>query len=244
MNNSDKLVLAYDLVGELNSNVPLMVSEVCDSYKVFEKDVIASCDSFGSIVVDWNGDRESGTRFIWVIDNFIPASISPICNNLPRDTFSSSFECTKIFDGYSACFRQWRATHSHCKFLHGYSLYFKVWFEGELDEKNWVYDFGAFKRNGIKDQLTYWFDHTTVVAMDDPELDWFIEGHKRGVLDLRIVPNVGAERYAELVFNLINNQVIPETLGRVRVKQVECFEHDKNSAIYKGIVEPTLEVQI
>ena len=42
----------------------------------------------------------------------------------------------KIFDGYSTAFRQWRATHSHCQYIHGYALKFKVWFEGELDEKN------------------------------------------------------------------------------------------------------------
>ena len=42
----------------------------------------------------------------------------------------------KLFDGYSTAFRQWRATHSHCKYIHGYALKFKVWFEGDLDEKN------------------------------------------------------------------------------------------------------------
>ena len=46
-----------------------------------------------------------------------------------------SFRSTKIFDGYSTCFRQWRAEGTHCKFLHGYGVSFKVWFEGELDEE-------------------------------------------------------------------------------------------------------------
>ena len=46
--------------------------------------------------------------------------------------------------GLSAAFRQWRAD-SHCKFLHGYSLEFEFEFGAdELDEKNWVVDFGHF----------------------------------------------------------------------------------------------------
>ena len=44
----------------------------------------------------------------------------------------------KVFDSYSTAFRQWKATHSHCQYVHGYALKFKVWFEGEIDEKNWV----------------------------------------------------------------------------------------------------------
>jgi 6-pyruvoyltetrahydropterin/6-carboxytetrahydropterin synthase len=45
-----------------------------------------------------------------------------------------SFRSTKVFDGYSTVFRQWKADGTHCQFLHGYGVSFKVWFEGELDE--------------------------------------------------------------------------------------------------------------
>ena len=58
---------------------------------------------------------------------------------------------TKRFSGYSTCFRQWRASHSHCQYLHGYAMEFVVTFDGPLDERNWVMDFGAFKSNGIKE---------------------------------------------------------------------------------------------
>ena len=71
--------------------------------------------------------------------------------------------------GLSACFRQPNA-HSHCKFLHGYSLQFKFTFGCEhLDERNWVVDFGCFKRNGVKDWFKNQFDHTTCIAEDDPD---------------------------------------------------------------------------
>ena len=52
------------------------------------------------------------------------------------------FQSTKVFDGFSTVFRQWKAEDTHCKFLHGYGVSFKVWFEGELDERNWVWVFG------------------------------------------------------------------------------------------------------
>ena len=45
----------------------------------------------------------------------------------------AKFTSTKLFDGYSTCFRQWKATDTHCSYLHGYALSFRVWFEGELD---------------------------------------------------------------------------------------------------------------
>ena len=61
-----------------------------------------------------------------------------------------TFQVIKTFGterGFSCAFRQWKAD-SDCKYIHGYSLKFKVWFEGDLEEKNCVCDFGCFKRNG------------------------------------------------------------------------------------------------
>ncbi|MAU35816.1 MAG: hypothetical protein CMD14_00395 [Flavobacteriales bacterium] len=142
----------------------------------------------------------------------------------------------KVFDGYSTAFRQWRATHSHCQYVHGYALKFKVWFEGDLDEKNWVCDFGCFKRNGIKKILANQFDHTTVVAEDDPNMETFKRMDKVGLIQLRVMKHVGCERFAEWVYNLINDKMHDETDGRVRVLKVESFEGGtNNSAIYEPI---------
>ena len=140
----------------------------------------------------------------------------------------------KIFDGYSTAFRQWRASHSHCKYIHGYALKFKVWFEGNLDEKNWVCDFGCFKRNNINEELAKQFDHTTVVAADDPHIEMFKKMDKLGLIQLRIMKHVGCERFAEWVYNLINDSIQKETDGRINVLKVESFEGGtNNSAIYK-----------
>ena len=144
------------------------------------------------------------------------------------------YKSTKLFEGYSTAFRQWRAKHSHCQFVHGYALKFKVTFEGNLDELNWVCDFGCFKRNGIKDHMNYMFDHTTIVANDDPELNSFKDLEEKGLIQLRILNHVGCEKFAEYVFNYINTKVFEETEGRVRVLKVESFEGGtNNSALYE-----------
>ena len=146
---------------------------------------------------------------------------------------------TKVFDGFSCVFRQWKAEETHCRFLHGYGVSFKIWFQGELDERNWVWDFGGMKRakskiEGMspKEWMDYMFDHTFIVAEDDP----FIESFKRmdgaGVAQVRVVPATGAERFAEYIYNKINKFVQEETEGRVKVAKVEFMEHGKNSAIY------------
>ena len=151
-----------------------------------------------------------------------------------------SFLSTKVFDGFSCVFRQWRAEGTHCKYLHGYGVSFKVWFVGELDEKNWVWDFGGMKRakgtiDGMnpKAWMDYMFDHTTVMAEDDPYLEEFKEMDKKGIIQLRVIPYVGAERFAEYVYNKLNTFVQTETEGRVKVMRVEFMEHGKNSAIYE-----------
>ena len=138
----------------------------------------------------------------------------------------------KRFIGYSTAFRQWKAD-SHCNKIHGYAFCFKVWFEGELDDRGWVIDFGCFKRNGVKEWLKDMFDHTTCVSADAPELELFEEMHKRGVIDLRILEDgVGCEKFAKLIGNYLQYIVQEETDGRVSVQKVQVWEHNDNMAEY------------
>ena len=149
------------------------------------------------------------------------------------------FQSSKVFDGFSTVFRQWKAEDTHCRFLHGYGISFKVYFEGELDHRNWVWDFGGMKRaktqiDGMspKAWMDHMFDHTVIVAKDDPKIDLFKGLNSNGVIQLREVEATGAEKFAEFIFNKLNPFVQEETNGRVKVKQVEFKEHGKNSAIY------------
>jgi 6-pyruvoyltetrahydropterin/6-carboxytetrahydropterin synthase len=151
----------------------------------------------------------------------------------------AKFQSTKLFDGYSTCFRQWKAEDTHCKFLHGYAVSFRVWFEGELDHRNWVWDFGGMKRakgniSGMspKAYFDYLLDHTTIVANDDPYLENFKKMHTDGIIQLRILESTGCERFAEYLYNTINNFLHTETEGRVRATKVEVYEHERNSASY------------
>jgi len=150
------------------------------------------------------------------------------------------FQSTKVFDGFSTVFRQWKAETTHCRFLHGYGVSFKLWFEGQLDKRNWVWDFGGMKRakgkiDGMtpKEWMDYMFDHTFVVAEDDPFIESFKKMDEAGVAQVRIVPATGAERFAQFIYDKVNPFIMDETDGRVRVVKVEFREHSKNSAIYE-----------
>jgi 6-pyruvoyltetrahydropterin/6-carboxytetrahydropterin synthase len=150
------------------------------------------------------------------------------------------FQATKLFDGFSCVFRQWKAEGTHCRFLHGYGVSFRVWFEGEPDERNWVWDFGGMKRaNGTIDGMNpkawmdYMFDHTTIIAEDDPGMGGFKTMDQLGIIQLRVIPAVGAEQFAKYIFEKLNTFVQEETSGRVKVARVEFMEHSKNTAIYE-----------
>jgi 6-pyruvoyltetrahydropterin/6-carboxytetrahydropterin synthase len=135
--------------------------------------------------------------------------------------------------GLSCCFRQWRAD-SHCNKLHGYSLGFRFTFEAaNLDEHNWVYDFGDCK--WIKAYLQDKFDHKLVVARDDPILeDEFLYTALSNIADIRYMDNVGSEKFAESVYNHVAPKIKERTKGRVSLFSVECFEHGANSASYQN----------
>ena len=150
------------------------------------------------------------------------------------------YTSSKLFDGFSCCFRQWKADNTHCKFLHGYAISFEITFQGELDERNWVWDFGGMKRaeetiDGMqpKDWFDYMFDHTVIIAKDDPQKVVFQVMHDKGIIQLRIVDFVGAERFAQYIYEKVNDFVIRETNNRVKVKKVVLKENNKNSATYE-----------
>ena len=149
------------------------------------------------------------------------------------------FQSSKVFDGFSTVFRQWKATTTHCRFVHGYGISFKVYFEGELDERNWVWDFGGMKRAKTlidgkqpKVWMDYMFDHTTIIAKDDPGMHGWRTMDELGIIQLRVIEATGAEKFAEYIYNKLNDFVKEETEGRVRVTKVKFMEHGKNAAYY------------
>ena len=136
-------------------------------------------------------------------------------------------------------------------------------FESEtLDDRNWVMDFGGLK--AFKSWLEYMFDHTLVIAKDDPYLDIFkgmaVYGlqDRGGMCDLRVVDGVGCEKFAEMAFNTLNEIIKTYQSGQawhlrndkggtlqtfecrypvgqgVRLRSVKVFEHGANAAVYEG----------
>ena len=52
------------------------------------------------------------------------------------------------------------------------------------------------------------------------------------VAQVRVIPASGAEKFAEYIYNKLNEFVIAETEGRVKVTKVKFMEHGKNAAYY------------
>jgi 6-pyruvoyltetrahydropterin/6-carboxytetrahydropterin synthase len=77
------------------------------------------------------------------------------------------------------------------------------------------------------------FDHTMIVAEDDPYLENFKEMWKDGIIQLRVIPTTGAEQFAKYIYEKLNTFIQEETNGRVKIVQVEFKEHEKNTAFYK-----------
>lgn len=151
---------------------------------------------------------------------------------------------TKKFENYSVALRQWKAKHSHCQLLHGYALKFKVWFasnepieDKQLDDMNWVVDYGGFKNpphgNGLKAWMDHMWDHTLLIEKDDPYKDIFEQMGPMGLAKVHFLDKMGAESCAKLVFDKFNEVLSKTDAGRCKVIKVECFENDNNSSIYQ-----------
>ena len=129
--------------------------------------------------------------------------------------------------GHSCAFRQWKAD-SHCKLIHGYALGFEITFEAtELDERNWVIDFGDL--GILKQYLKETFDHTCIVAIDDPSMLSFVKMGQQNLINLKVMDNVGCEAFAENVFDFCYEKF---SSMRVDIKSVRVFEHGSNSAVF------------
>lgn len=130
--------------------------------------------------------------------------------------------------GHSCAFRQWRAD-SHCNLIHGYALQFEFTFGCEqLDERNWAVDFGGLKP--LKEWLKHMFDHTYLVAEDDPEMETVEMLQEKNLIDMRVVSATGCERFAEMAFDEANRIVKELTDNRCWVQKVTVKEHEANSA--------------
>ena len=150
------------------------------------------------------------------------------------------FTVTKTYGherGLSVCFRQWKAA-SHCRFLHGYALQFAFEFEcsaEHLSKEGWVIDFGRL--GPLYLALTQNFDHTMIVAADDPEREAMLLLEKAGLAKVVICEYgascEGMSRMAyDLAYRVLFKEAIVGLPKHVRIARVTVSEHGSNSATY------------
>ena len=112
------------------------------------------------------------------------------------------FTSTKTYRNLPCAHRQWKHK-GHCAYIHGYSREYTFYFEAdEMDEHGWVVGFGDLKN--LEKYLLDMYDHTLLIAEDDPELDTFKELDKKGLCDLRIVPEASLEGSAKVALKKAN----------------------------------------
>jgi len=131
-------------------------------------------------------------------------------------------------------YRQWRAD-SHCNMVHGYALSFHFEFECDtLDARNWCMDFGGLRP--LKEKLEDWFDHTLLVAQDDPHREDLLNLGKLGIAKITEVEKTGCEGLADFLYEYCNTILLPDYSeeNRVWCSKVEVRETDSNMAMKVG----------
>lgn len=148
-------------------------------------------------------------------------------NNQP---IAYKYVSTKEYHNSFPCaYRQWRAD-SHCNKIHGYAFSMKFYFgTNNLDVRNWVADYGGLKE--LKQFLEDKFDHTLLVAQDDPELETFKLLANKNLAKLTILPKLGCEGLADVLYKYVNGVYIPESWGTGEAERLWCFRVEVRETI-------------
>ena len=127
----------------------------------------------------------------------------------------------EYIDAFPVAYRQWKAD-SHCNINHGYAFSMKFYFgTDDLDVRNWAADYGGLGE--LKDFLKSMFDHRQLVAQDDPCLPIYQELEKAGAAKLTILPRLGCEGLADMLYKYINGVYIPDMWGKAEADRLWCY---------------------
>lgn len=162
-----------------------------------------------------------------------------------------TFQSTKILDGYSICFKP-GLTYSS-KTIYGGAISFRLWFEGELDYRNWIVDFGFLKRSkqkienikdeygnilepmSAKDYFNWLFDHTLIIGETDPYLTKLkYLNNQTNIAQLRVLPESTLEYFTKHVYKTISNIIFSELGDRVKLIKIIGTLQEKEDYIYYG----------
>ena len=145
---------------------------------------------------------------------------------------TETMQVVKTLNGF-ACAHRHFAANSHCQYVHGYERSFSLIIEGDVDPvTGWVIDFGSFKplRKALEDQ----FDHTLIIAPDDPLRAQFEALSEAGGCQLRIMDHPGMEGAARWVWDIATEYIDQSTAGRARLVEVEARESADNAVRYRA----------
>jgi len=143
----------------------------------------------------------------------------------------------EYIDEFPCAYRQFRAD-SHCNLIHGYSFNMKFYFgTNNLDARNWCADYGGLKE--LKAILKDQFDHTLLVAEDDPEMETYKLLEQKKMARLTILPKLGCEGLADQLYRFVNGVYIPDYWGQAEAERLWCFrvevrETQSNMAFREG----------
>lgn len=175
-------------------------------------------------------DFKNWFRFFFKSDELVNSNEKPVFK--PKKYVS-----TKSYRQIAPCaYRQWRAD-SMCRYAHGYAYSFHFEFESDdLDARNWVVDYGSLRP--LKEKLEDWFDHTFLVAIDDPHRDELLRLGTLGLAKITEVEKTGCEGIADFLYEYINTIFLPsygkDVSDRVWCSRVEVRETDSNMAYRTG----------
>lgn len=145
------------------------------------------------------------------------------------------FRSTKTYREIGpVAYRQWRAD-SHCCLLHGYALSFHFEFEcTTLDARNWAMDYGGLRP--LKGKLEEWFDHTLLVAEDDPMKAELLRLGELKLAKITLVERTGCEGLADFLYEYVNTCFLKDygEQDRVWCTKVEVRETGSNMAMRMG----------
>jgi len=133
----------------------------------------------------------------------------------------------KRLGGYPCAHRQWK-DDGHCQFLHGYDRWIEIQWEGERDYRGWIVDFGSLGK--LKEDFEYQFDHTCLIAPDDPALADFQKLNAQYIIALRVMdPTMeGMVEWVRDVAHLWTAENFPNAY----IVKVDCWENEKNAATW------------
>ena len=104
---------------------------------------------------------------------------------------------------------------------------------------NWAGETCSKLFKELKKTLEDQFDHTLIVAKDDPEMETFKMLQEKKMAKIVVLENLGCEALADQLYKYVNGVYIPDLWGPGEAKRLWCYrvevrETQSNMAFREG----------